>query len=219
MCKNILILDDHPLIIEGIKLMLNGYNEYKIASAFTDLDSLLSDSSSSHIDIVILDLNVKGKNSLDYFQKIKSLHDRAKFVAFTSYDTPSLKEKCKALHIEGYLLKDTIKSEFLNCLARILEGKIHYPAEELPDITIKKEELAIEEFTSLHKLSKRESNIFRLLIQGNTEKNIAKELFLSVHTVHSHNKNIKKKLKVNSVVQMVKMMYTDNFRDPIRKQL
>lgn len=210
MCKNILVVDDHPLIIEGIKLMLNDYDEYHITSSFNDLNELTVGEPSPSIDIVILDLNVKGKNSLNEFQKIKSLYSQAKFIAFTSYDTPSLKEECRKLGIEGYILKDTTKDEFISCLSEITTGNSYYQIEkELPPTPFNNISSNVEKISNKYNLSNRETDILKLLTQGDTEQDIADKFFLSKHTVHSHNKNLKKKLKVSNIVQMMKLVYSD----------
>lgn len=209
MCKNIIILDDHPLIIEGIKLMLDKYEEFEIIEAFNDIDQLLNSDKIDEADIIILDLNVKGRNSLENFHDIKSLYKESKFIAFTSYDTPSIKEECQSLGLEGYILKDTTKKEFINCLSTVLEGEVFYQTEKKkPQKYFIGEKLAINRISSVYKLSSREQRVFELLIQGDTEQKIADKLFLSKHTVHSHNKNLKRKLKVNNIIQMIKLVYS-----------
>jgi len=91
---HILIIDDHPLIIEGIKLMLDGYSEYKISCSFTNLDDLLQSPTVENIDVIILDLNVHGSNSLDSYNLIKDKYKNAKIIAFTSNDTPPMVKEC-----------------------------------------------------------------------------------------------------------------------------
>jgi len=213
MSYNILILDDHPLIIAGIKLMLQDSFTYRVHECYSDLDTLLASDSGSHIDIILLDINVKGQNALDKIQQIKEIYNNSQIIAFSSYCNPSLINECKTLGLSGYLLKDTTKAELLICLKTVQDGELYYHnLEQKPMEVTDRWQLNTHLISINYKLSKRETDVFQRLIRGESEQDIAEHLYLSPHTVHTHNRNIKRKLNVNNVIQMMKLVFEEKYQ-------
>jgi DNA-binding NarL/FixJ family response regulator len=207
MTKSIIIIDDHPLIIEGVKLLLADSEDFEIAKAVENWEKLWVALNEKY-DILILDLNIRGQNSIQHIKKIKAYQPNLKILIFSSYNTPSLVRKAFEQDVDGYLLKDTQKEELLNAFDTILKGRkfigerVAIPKKGIPtqsefdDVFIKKA-----------RLSKREKEIMQLIIDGFDSQAIADKLFISLYTVQSHRKSIFKKMEVHSVAELIKLIH------------
>lgn len=206
MAKEIIIMDDHPLIIEGVKLLLSDSEDFKITKSVATWVELWA-ALTKPFDILILDLNIRGVNSIQYIEQIKQCQPNLKILIFSSYNTPSLVRKSFEKNVDGYLLKDTEKEELLNAFYTILDGK-KFIGERvaIPKKRLSKKSDFDDMFVKKSRLSKREKEIMQLIIDGFDSQAIAEKLFISLHTVQSHRKNIFKKMDVHSVVELVKLV-------------
>ena len=208
---NIIILDDHLIVIEGIKRLLKSYPEYDVVKEVTSIDELYA-SLGEVIDILFLDINVKGVNSIKQIPHIKAIKPDLKILIFSSYDSPSVVKKAFEQPIHGYLLKDTDEAELIEALETVIAGKIyvgkHIPTSQSfiidPDSTFEFD----DSFLKLDKLTKREKEVTDLMVKGLNSQLIAEQLFISSHTVKVHRKNIFKKLEIHSVAELINLIYS-----------
>jgi DNA-binding NarL/FixJ family response regulator len=201
---NLIILDDHPMIIDGVRLLLTnapGYSLIGSAASVRELISLLT----PDMDILILDLNIRGENILKHIGDIRSRHPRIKILVFSSYNTPSLVRRAFEEGVQGYLLKDTTRDELLFALETIRRGKtfignnVSLPKSGL-NLPPQRREVA-DDFEKTSQLSERELEVLRLMAQGLESQEIAARLYISLHTVQSHRKNILHKLDLHSAAE------------------
>lgn len=208
MVKKILIVDDHPLISQGIKQLLEKYTDFHIVDTLSSWDDLWAQLKIS-VDILILDLNIRGKNSISIIDEIKSMQPNLKILIFSSYNKPSLVRKTFEKGVHGYVLKDADEAELVTALHKILAGeqfigsKVAIPKNG----TIEKTNDFEDTFSKKMKLSKREKEVMSLVVDGLNNQEIAAKLFISKHTVQTHRKNIFKKMKVHSVTELIKLVH------------
>lgn len=199
------IVDDHPMIIDGIQRLLKGKETFVIkwtAHSLLHLKEQLFDA----IDILILDVNVQGMNMLSQVEELKINYPDLKILVFTSYDSPSMIKKAKSKKVDGYLLKDTTREELLKALINIINGESYFRKESSFEESIKDKGLA-DAFEKKQKLSSREIDVIRLMVIGLDSQEIANELFISLHTVQSHRKNIMRKLNLHSASQVIRFVF------------
>ncbi|MFK7949618.1 MAG: LuxR C-terminal-related transcriptional regulator [Saprospiraceae bacterium] len=208
MTKNILIVDDHPLIANGIKRLIEQNTAFEVVGIIYSQDDLWA-RLTRDIDILILDLNVKGKNSIEIISKIKSIQRTIKIVIFSSYNKPSLVRKAFKKGVDAYILKDSDENELTNALYQVLNEKQFIGLRvAIPKTGIPKKSKDFEDvFIKKSSLSKREIEVMNLVIEGFDNQKIAKKLFISKHTVQSHRKNIFKKMDVHSVAELIKLLH------------
>jgi DNA-binding NarL/FixJ family response regulator len=115
---NLVILDDHPMIIDGVHLLLSNAPGYSLIGAAANLPELFS-LLTPDTHILILDLNIRGENILKHIGDIRSHHPWIKILVFSSYNTPSLVRRAFEEGVQGYLLKDTTREELLLALETI----------------------------------------------------------------------------------------------------
>jgi DNA-binding NarL/FixJ family response regulator len=215
--KKILICDDHPLIIDGLRFVFNNHPDFEIEKGISHYKSLVEEINVWKPDIVLLDINLNGDNGIDEISNIKYRCPAVKIIIFTSYNLPSLVARSIKDGASGYVLKDTDSNNLSMAFYKVLEDKIFigpgvkfknkrdYFSENTPDVGSRADEVTLK-----HILSDREIEIFHLILNNYTEQTMANELNISKHTVHSHRKNIFKKLKLKNNAQIIKYAFEHN---------
>lgn len=204
MIKSIIIIDDHPLIIEGIKIILTKSDCFQIVAAVHTWENLQLKLSQS-FDILILDLNVNGQNLLNEIEYIRRFQPNIKILIFTSYNSPTMVKKAFDLKVDGFLLKDAAHDELVQALETITNNKIYIGKSVAKLKQYEPKKVISDQFLEKENLSKRELEIAQLLAQGFDNETIAKQLFISSHTVHTHRKRIFKKLDIHSIIELMKI--------------
>jgi len=188
----ILAVDDHPIVIGGLKLSLQDAKDIEfVGEAYSEAE-LYTKLQQCSPDIIILDLNIKGDNSLNYLDKIYKIKPRIKIIIFSSYNTSSLIQSALKNKVHGYVLKDTPKDELIQAIYKINAGEKYIPPslKNFDSEIINSSNNLIDDFLKKNNLSQRELEVIRLIVKGLTSEDIATQLFISKHTVQSHRKNI-----------------------------
>jgi DNA-binding NarL/FixJ family response regulator len=204
MPQQIVILDDHPVIAQGLSLLLEGQPDFEVVQSVQTLPDLWKALEHSP-DILILDLNLNGQSSLEFLAEIRAILPRLKVLAFSSYNTPNLVKQAFRAGCHGYLLKDTTREGLLEALYSLsAEAPYYGKGVARGPARIKG---APDAFPRLHSLSRREREVVALLRQGLDSQSIAAALHISKHTVQSHRKSIFRKLGVRSAAELIKYLH------------
>jgi two-component system nitrate/nitrite response regulator NarL len=203
----IIIADDHNLFIDGLKLLLKDEQDMEVVDIANDGKELLAILQNSIADIILLDINMPQLNGLDALRHIKQSKPLAKIIMLSTYNDEHLVEKAKTAGANGYLLKTTSKPELLDTIRLVASGQACFPyrrpkSENEFDIN----DIFLKQFN----LSKRETEILRLIKLGLTNQLIADKLFLSVYTVETHRKNIMQKLNLKNPPALYKFIADNN---------
>ncbi len=213
---NVVIADDHQLFIAGLKGMLvdvNGYemNLLDVANTGEELISILKQNVP---DLLILDLNMPERDGLDVLGTIRDQYKSLKILALTMYDESKIVKSAFKSGVDGYVLKSTGKEELLRAIAEVLEGKTYLgkgvSLNSVMEGASRKSDNAFhfeDRFIKKYNLTKREIEILRLISLALSNKEIAKELFISDQTVSVHRKNIMRKLGVSNTAGLIKIAY------------
>jgi DNA-binding NarL/FixJ family response regulator len=206
---NLMIADDHPLFVEGLKMILGTDPALHIAGIANDGKQLLYHlTQNSDIDLILLDVNMPNLNGLDTIKYIKQSFVSVRVLMLSAYNDAKLIDQAKKAGADGYILKNSSKDELISSIKKVANGESVFilgKEENLPDAFKKLD-------TFLHKfnLTKRELEIVYYLKQTYTNQQIAEKLHLSIYTVETHRKNIMHKLKLNSPAALVKFMIEFN---------
>lgn len=207
------IVDDHWVVIEGIKSALKQHSEFLITGEATDGLKAIKLANSSKPDIIILDISMPGLNGIEVVKKLKQSSPDIKIVIYTMH---SDKEYVIDLFKEGvsaYVLKDDPLSDLILSLKAVSGGGTYFST-MAPTILVKhmKELEKKEKGQDLLKcLSLREREVFKHLAEGNKIKEIADKLFISPKTVESHKYNIMEKLNAKSMIELTKIAIKNKF--------
>ncbi len=207
----IVVADDHPVVLGGLRLMFESLLGYELVGEASSLKETLTICESLRPDVLVLDLNFEGKNSLDLVPELHLRFPVLKILVFSAYHSTGLVKKALEAGVQGYLLKDASKREWLEALEVLTQGKT-YLSRQISGAAIKSDEFLPSDFNQSSKLSEREKNIIQLIADGLMEDKIAETLFISKHTVHTHKKNIFKKLGLHTNADLVKFAYENGLK-------
>ncbi|MBL7920143.1 MAG: response regulator transcription factor [Bacteroidia bacterium] len=203
----IYIADDHEMFVEGISLLLaiNGTIVVEAsANTGTELIELLE---KKIVDIVLLDINMPEMNGFEAAKIIVKKFSSVKIVALSMFLEKEYIQELINIGVYGYILKNTKIQELEKAIILIASGKKYFSN----DVGLKllnaqtNNEYPEEFLLELQQgLTEREIDVLKLIVQENTTSEIAEKLFISVHTVETHRKNLIKKVKVKNVAGLVK---------------
>ena len=210
--KKVVICEDHEIVVDGIEMLLANSLQYTIvghARKETDLQQLIAE---KNPDIVLLDLNLGKEDGFHILQSIRKKNANIKVIIFTMYDNQFLIEKARLLKANGYLLKDTINGELKEALAGVYQQEFFLHESLLKRRT--EHDLTRDTFVERKQLPKRETEIICLVAKGKQNEEIAELLFLSLHTVKTHRKNILKKLNITNTADLVRFAFENHLLEP-----
>lgn len=201
---NILIIDDHPLVAGGIEMMLKDEVHLNIiACAKTALEAL-DFLSANEPEIILLDISLPDIDGLQLCDKIRIKNKYSKILGLTSTNDASIITQLLHRGANGYLLKNMERSELLEAIDKVMDGKIF--------LSRAANEKVLEQFSSVSTalndipaLTRREKELLQLLKDGFNGPQIAEKLFLSHYTIETHRKNLMQKLNVNSLQLLLKV--------------
>lgn len=199
---NIIILDDHAIIVDGLKLLLSFEKKIEVIKTYTNGVELLENLKNNIIipDIILMDLLMPTISGLECSTIIKKEFPKIKIVILSmESDAKTIHQLINHIGVEGYLNKSVSKKELADCLDLVSKGYIYLSEEAETCFENYKEKL----FQNEHiKLSPREKDIVKLMIVGNTNTEISQKLFISESTVETHRKNIYRKTDTHSVPKL-----------------
>ena len=188
--QTIIIADDHPMTLNGIKLYVEKLN-YKVLNTYLNGIDAYEGITDLKPEVVILDLNMPGMNGLEVLEKIRESNPTIKIILYTMYHEKSFLIKAKELGVNGYLLKDFALEELSICLEKISKNENWFSPKLEETLIIKKHDTEMAKILSL---SAAERKILSLIGKDLGTKLIAELLFISEKTVEKHRSNIIKKL-------------------------
>ena len=208
--KKVLIADDHSLFSLGISSMLMEEG-YEVVGTVDNGNDVLYKVISLCPDILILDLNLPHKNGVEILTEVKGYSSSIVVVIITMYNEPALIKSVRKAGANAYFLKNSDQQEVLTKL-RELSPTDFFLSRSITDSTSLAEPdgLVEDDFSSVVKLTNREKEILKLLVEGKSSKEIADELDISSTTVDTHRKNMLKKLSFNKVSELVSYAYRNN---------
>ena len=201
----LVIVDDHQIVIDGLRSLLKGYDQYEIVLESTHPSTIVQALQHLQVDILLTDVMMPEMNGLDLAKQVRQHYPSIKIIALSMNGEGSLvNQMIDESDISGYLLKNIGQTEFIAALNKIAAGGIYFSEEVLQEMLKaserKKEDAEVN-------LTVREIEIIGLIEKEYSNKKIAEELFLSERTVETHRKNIFRKTKTNSVIGLIKYAY------------
>jgi len=208
----ILIVDDHRVVIEGIKSALQNHPEFEVVGEAVDGLEAVENAKSLRPDIVIMDISMPNLGGIDATKQIKKFYPEIGIVIYTMYSDKEFVLDLFKAGISAYVLKDDPLSDLILALKAVKGGGTYFstmaPTVLLRHIEEMEDKTAGE--NSFDTLSQREREVFQLLAEGKSIKEIANELFISPKTVESHKYHIMEKLQAASVVDLTKLAIRKN---------
>lgn len=200
MAVNIMIADDHSMIREGLKQLLELDGDIKVIAEANNGKDCLEKLNTYHPDVLLLDINMPEMNGLQVLEILKERKSDIKVLVLTVHNEVEYLLKAVEIGISGYMLKDSNSSELKNAIFSIIEGEDYIQPSLIPMLNSKLLEIDSDKI-KLDLLTRREYEVLKLLTEGMFNKEIAMKLNISERTVKNHVSNIFKKIEVTDRTQ------------------
>ncbi len=200
--KKILIADDHTMFINGLRLLLSSMPGFEVSGVAADGRQALEHLAEHDTDIILMDVNMPVLNGYQTTFQVREHYPEVKIIVLSMLADELSVTKLLEAGAHGYLFKNADEDELFEALNTVLEGKTYITREIRETICLSRKNKMNESL----KLSSREIDIARLIMDGLTNSEIADRLFLSVRTVETHRKNILAKLELKNTASLVKFL-------------
>ncbi|MEN9638994.1 MAG: hypothetical protein RLZZ262_862 [Bacteroidota bacterium] len=199
---SLLLVDDHAIVTDGIKALLNGDDSFVIKGEASNGQVALDMLRVLKIDLVLLDVDMPVLNGTQTLAQIKKEFPQIKVVMLTMHDEKAMINSLLQLGADGYLLKNTSKAELVQSLKRVANDE-KFISSDVTAILLQSDAEKTRN-PLLAQLTEREIEIISLIAQGLSNKEIGERLFISHRTVDTHRTNLMSKLEVHNVAGIVK---------------
>lgn len=201
----IILVDDHAILLEGIKGLLQKEDDLQIVDTFPDGDKAIAFLKQNEVDLVITDFNMPGIDGLSFIQMIGRVKPDAYIIVLSMHDEVHVVKEILKTGVHGYVLKKDTHHELLKAIHEVRGGRI-YLSSDINKMLI----VNLQKPDEGRLLTDREKEILKLISKEYSNKQIAEELFISERTVETHRKNIFKKTGTSSLVGLIKFAYANN---------
>jgi DNA-binding NarL/FixJ family response regulator len=203
MKKKVFIVDDHPVVRQGLAAFINGEDDFVVCGDAEDADGAIRQLNEKRPDIIIADLSLKGTSGIELTTAIKSRFNIPVLI-LSMHDENFYAERAIRAGARGFIMKKESMETVVRALRDILNGKI-YVSDDIKERLLGKLLTSSEVMQSpLDGLTNREMDVFQLIGRGMSNRHIAKELSLSVKTVETYRSRIIEKLKMKDSSELVR---------------
>ena len=203
MVTKIFIVDDHYMVIEGIRSLLQNERSIEWMGHATNAASCLAFLNKQLPDVILMDINLPDINGIDLCKEVKIKFPSVFIIGLSTFNQQSFIQKMMDNGASGYLLKNATQEEITSAIETVMKGKT-YLSEEASN-TLRK-----ENGTNIV-LTRREKEVLELIADGMTNAEIAQKLFVSVTTVDTHRKNLLAKFDTKNTAALIKIAVSQGY--------
>jgi len=201
--SRILIVDDHPIVREGLAMHLAAQPDLEISGQADDLPSALALLSSNQFDLAIIDISLKSSNGLDLVRLIKERHEAIRVLVWSMYPEHVYAERALRAGAQGYLHKGQASHHVLSAVRDVLQGKMYVSGALAEQLLRRVVGRNAEDRSPIDTLSDREFEAFRLIGEGMTTHSIAQRMHVSPKTVETYRARIREKLGLSNTTELI----------------
>lgn len=198
MAIKVFIVDDHYMVIEGIRSLLQNEKQIEWMGHASNGASCLAFIEKGQPDILLMDINLPDISGIELCQMVRKKYPGIFVIGLSTFNQLSFIEKMLANGASGYLLKNAGLDEILEAITKVMQGKKYLSADAA-------ETIRLSEAHTGPIVTRREKEVLRLVADGLTNHEIATKLFVSVSTVDTHRKNLLQKLNAKNTAALVKL--------------
>ena len=201
----VLLVDDHPLVLDGISARLEGEQSLEVVGMANDGKQALEQAEKLNPDVVLMDISMPVMTGFEATEHFRQQQPEVKVLILSMHDDREYILKLIKCGASGYVLKDVSSSELITAIETVYRGGTYFSSgasqalfselgQETPPSASPEEE----------PLTNREKDVLKLLAEGNSNKEVARELDISVRTVETHRQNIKAKLDIHTAAGLAR---------------
>ena len=199
----VLIVDDHPIVREGLSQLIDQEDDLEICGEAADVKEAHAALQQTEPSVVVIDLSLRDSNGVDLVKAIRNKYGQLPVLVYSMHDESIYAERLLSAGANGYIMKEATADQLLAALRRVLAGEL-YVSEQVKTRMVERSAVG-ERRQSRDRtegLSDRELEVLGLLGRGKTTRQVAESLNLSIKTVDSHRQRIKKKLGLQNSAQV-----------------
>ena len=202
--SRVFVVDDHPIVRQGLALLINREPDLAVCGEAEDAQTALQAVATAKPDILVVDISLNGPDGLDLLKDIRTRHPELPVLVLSMHDESVYAERALRAGAKGYIMKQEATEKVLVALRRILSREI-YVSERIANRMLQRYigGASAGRPSSIADLTDRELEVFRLIGEGHSTRQIAEELHISVKTVESYQAHIKEKLSLRSARELV----------------
>jgi DNA-binding NarL/FixJ family response regulator len=212
--KTVFIVDDHPLLRQGLALLVNREDDLTVCGEAEEAQTVMKEIAARKPDILIVDISLNGPDGLELLKNLRALYPSLPVLILSMHDESIYAERALRARANGYIMKQEATEKVLVAVRRILGGDIYlsdrmankllhqYISGVSPDVN-----------SRLSALSDRELEVFRLIGEGRSTRQIAEKLHLSIKTVETYQAHIKDKLSLHNGRELVQHAIQSNISE------
>ncbi len=202
----VLVVDDHQLIIDGLKSLLQDEPDIVFTGGANSMQQAIDFVTNNQVQVVLADINMPEGSGIETTRKLKAMQPDIQVLALTMHEDINMIRKMVEAGASGYILKRTNMNEVLEAIRVVAKGG-KYLGRDVQEILLNnmgQPEKPAEQTENPSKLTQRESEILNLITKELRNEEIAEKLFISERTVETHRRNIFTKTKTKSIVGLIK---------------
>jgi DNA-binding NarL/FixJ family response regulator len=200
----VFILDDHQMLIDGIKALLINEKQFEITGTATNAKTALEMVRQNPPEIILSDINMPEMDGVAFTREIKRTHPDLKVLALSMFGEKSTISEMLDAGASGYILKNTGQQELIDALLKISQGGMFFSDEISAEMMKAMSERGQKKDEEKIHLTDREKEIIQLIAKEYSNAQIGETLFISERTVETHRKNIFRKANTKTVVGLIK---------------
>jgi DNA-binding NarL/FixJ family response regulator len=203
--RRIFIVDDHPLVREGLTNLINGQSDLLVCAEAEDSAGAIAGIAKARPDVALIDISLKNESGLELVKNLNNQFPLVALIVLSMHDEALYAERALRAGARGYVMKRETSKSVLVCIRRVLQGGV-YVSERVVNSMARRFSTSnkMTQASPVERLSDRELEIFRLLGQGRTTSEIAEDLHLSLKTVQAYCARAKEKFGVSSLGQLLR---------------
>jgi DNA-binding NarL/FixJ family response regulator len=199
----ILLVDDHQIIIDGLKSLLNNNDEIVVSGEANNGREALRIMDLIGIDVVLMDIDMPILNGIDTLKEIRKKGLEVKVIILSMHNEAGMIKSLMNIGANGYLLKSSPQDEVINAIRKVAGGQQYFSTEVTLSLLNKTQNNSADSSPQIELLTDRETEIVQLIAEGFSNKEIGNKLFISHRTVDTHRTNIMKKLNVSNIAGLI----------------
>jgi DNA-binding NarL/FixJ family response regulator len=192
----ILLVDDHPLVRDGLRARLEAVPHFIVIAEAGDASAALLQAEQHPVDLVLMDINMPGSNGIEATARFKAAFPAIAVLVLSMHDKAEYVAQAMQAGARGYVLKDAPGKDIVFAIETVMSGGIYYSAALARQLT--------QPASPECQLTGREQQVLQLIADAQSNKQIARHLDLSVRTVETHRLNIKRKLGIEGQAELIK---------------
>lgn len=195
MTTKLFIVDDHYMVIEGIRSLLQGEMDIEWMGHAMNASSCLAFLKRQEPDVILMDINLPDKSGIDLCKEVKELYPAVAILGLSTFNQQPVIRNMMDNGASGYVLKNATKEELLTAITTVRMGKTFLSFEAVQSLRETASEAPV--------ITRREKEVLQLIAEGLTNAEIAEQLFISVPTVNTHRKSLIEKFDVKNTATLI----------------